>query len=144
MQELKSSGYNISQARDITCSGLKGWKKKKRTRKRKRIEFYRSAKSTLREREHKKLTEKTTWYREKDTDEEGVQESPKKTRKTEQGGRRVTAQVPEMKNMDQMTQGTEKKDGQEKPVKAVMFVPATYNSEPVSYTHLTLPTILLV
>ena len=62
MLQLKTSGYDRSQAKEIIVSGVIGWKRKRRRRE---AEFYRSAKSTLSQRTRKKLIEKTSWFREK-------------------------------------------------------------------------------
>ena len=65
IQQLKSSGYNRKQAREIVVAGLLGWKRKIKRRKDDGQEFYRNAKSTLATRCRKKLLEKTSWYKEK-------------------------------------------------------------------------------
>ena len=48
---------------ELVTSGVRGYKNKVRNRMRNGEDFYRSAKSTLGGRIHKKLTAKTTWYR---------------------------------------------------------------------------------
>ena len=61
IQELKNSGYN----REIVVSGILGWKRKIARRIQEGKPFYRSAPSTLDQRCKKKLTEKTSWYKNK-------------------------------------------------------------------------------
>ena len=68
-QQLVNSGYASEQIRDIIESSLKGVKRKEEKRK-VALKRYRSAKETLEERNTKKLTEATNWYREKDTESE--------------------------------------------------------------------------
>ena len=59
-QELKNSGYNCDQAREVITSGYKGWRR--RIKRREESGLYRAARDTLEEREKKKLTERETWY----------------------------------------------------------------------------------
>ena len=68
--ELKNSEYTRKQAREIIISGLRGWKNKIRKRKRKKQPFYRLAQEIVDERLHKELTEKETWYEEREDNEE--------------------------------------------------------------------------
>merc|ERR1711942_54357 len=82
-QELRNSGYSQNQAKEIVSSGVRGWQKRIRKRKRDDQNFYRSAKDTLEERVMKDLVERETWYKENDgIDEEP--ESPKKRMKFEE------------------------------------------------------------
>ena len=67
-QQLINSGYTGEQARDLIESGLKGMKRKEE-RKLKRGSRFRSAEETKEERETKKLIEATTWFKEKEKDE---------------------------------------------------------------------------
>ena len=57
---LKSSGYSRQQAREIVCSGVRGWRAKFRKRKRANQNFYRLAEETKTERLKKKILE-TSW-----------------------------------------------------------------------------------
>ena len=68
IKQMKSSGYCLKQTRDITVSGMKGWKGKIRRRQKDGKGFYREGKSTLKTRLRKKLTEKERWYMDKDRD----------------------------------------------------------------------------
>merc|ERR1712208_18216 len=75
IKEMKNSGYSKKQAREIICSGVRGWKSRINKRKREEIPLYRLAEETVEERLRKELTEKESWYKDKDTDED---ESPRK------------------------------------------------------------------
>ena len=62
---LVTSGYDRPQAREAVVSGIKGWKAKVERRKKEKRSFYRPAASTLSLRYRKKLTAKTSWYKDK-------------------------------------------------------------------------------
>ena len=66
-KELKNSGYNCNQSKEIVMGGIRGWKSKIRKRKRCNIPFYRPAETTVDERLRKQLTEKESWYKNKKT-----------------------------------------------------------------------------
>ena len=55
IQEMKSSGYKRDRIREVVVGGIKGWKRKILRRKASGIEFYRKAKSDLKQRSYKKL-----------------------------------------------------------------------------------------
>ena len=63
IKEMKMSGYQRSECREIMVSGLTGWMRK--LMRRKDTGMYRSARSTLYTRCKKKLLEKTSWYKKK-------------------------------------------------------------------------------
>ena len=63
--QLKKSGYERRQVRDVLLSGLVGWTRKIERRQKDGIEFYREAQSTLGTRTRKKLMEKSTWFKRK-------------------------------------------------------------------------------
>ena len=48
IHQLKTSGYEIIQTREVSIFGVRGWRMKIERRKREGVHFYRSAKSTLR------------------------------------------------------------------------------------------------
>ena len=77
---MKSSEYNQKYTREMTISGIKGWRKKIKIRETENRGFYRSAKSTLKNRVQKKLLERETWYKEgkRKEDEEPDEEEEKK------------------------------------------------------------------
>ena len=81
IKEVNNSGYNQKQAKEMVCSGLKGWQSRFRKRKRNNQNLYRLAKETLDERMRKELTEKENWFKVKNEDEE----SPKKIRRLNMG-----------------------------------------------------------
>ena len=58
-KKLKTSGYNRNQCMELVTSGVRGMMSKIRNREKNGEAFYRSARSTLGKRIHKKLTEKT-------------------------------------------------------------------------------------
>ena len=67
-QQLKNSGYSNDQMREIVTSSLKGIVRKEEMQLTK-TKRYRSSVDTLIEREKKKLTESTNWYKEKKKEE---------------------------------------------------------------------------
>ena len=69
IQEMKSPGYQSKRIREFVIGGIKGWQRKIARRKAAGIEFYRKAKSTLKQRNYKKLMEKETWFKGKDKEE---------------------------------------------------------------------------
>ena len=75
-QQLVNSGYSSDQIRDIIESSLKGVMRKET--KRKDMSRYKSARDTLEERNIRKLTEATTWYRETDNETEEKENALKK------------------------------------------------------------------
>ena len=120
IQQMKSSGYNLKQTREITVCGIKGWKSKRARRERNGEDFYREGKSALKSRVRKKLTEKENWYRDtktsegadRDKEEENVPERSKKRKRIDEKDG-VVRKNP---------QGTSV-------VKAAMFVPYTPHSK---------------
>ena len=68
-QQLKNSGYNWKQTRDIIISGLKGHERREKRRKEKGLPKYRSGKMSLSKRTNKKLLEKYNWFRVKRNEE---------------------------------------------------------------------------
>ena len=69
-QQLKSSGYNRKASREMVVAGVLGWRRKIQRRKKEGSNFYRTANSTLAKRCKKKLTEKSTWYKRKRTEDD--------------------------------------------------------------------------
>ena len=67
--EMKTSGYDRGETREVVTFGIIGWQRKVK-RKEEEGRFYRSAKSTLNQRCRKKLLEKTSWYKKKRKREE--------------------------------------------------------------------------
>lgn len=119
--QLKMSEYERSQARDIVCSGVIGWKRKIQRREKEQQGFYRHGKSTLKSRNRKKLLEKTTWFRQKrkreDEEDDEMHLPARKMRysskmqakSVKQNGDAAAAKVPD--------------------IKAVMFIPYTTGSK---------------
>ena len=117
--QLKTSGYDRKQTKEIICCGVVGWKRKVERREREGRGFYRHAKATLKHRNKKKLREKSTWFKEKrkrEEDEDADVEIP--ARKRGPGEMQKTAK-PVMK------------DGkmQQIDVKTVMFIPFTQGGQ---------------
>ena len=65
IKQLKTSGYTRQQSRQAVMSGLTGFKRKMERKARNGEPMYRSASSTLTTRLKKKLTEKTSWFRDR-------------------------------------------------------------------------------
>ena len=117
IQELKNSGYSQRQAKEITCSGIRGWRAKIKKRKRESKPFYRHAQTTVKDRLEKELIEKESWYKAK----EDIEESPTKRIKLNQEpapNRKTTSN----KNYKKPKNNTNYN------IKSVMFVPHTTNS----------------
>ena len=76
-QQLVNSGYAGEQIRDIIETSLKGIKRKEERRKFAPSK-YRSAEETLGDRNVKKPTEATSWYRENDNEKEEVENALKR------------------------------------------------------------------
>ena len=94
-QQLKSSGYGRKSSREMVVAGVLGWKRKILRRKKEGTEFYRTAKSTLASRCKRKLTEKSTWFKRKRTEEDeddgprGPHQSPRKRQRRETKNQRT-------------------------------------------------------
>ena len=81
---MKTSGYDRSQIREIVTCGVVGSRRKVKRREREGRGFYRLAKSTLVQRNRKKLTEKVTWFRGKrkgEGEDEGEDVMPNRKKK---------------------------------------------------------------
>ena len=116
-KEVKNSGYNQGQAKEMVCSGLKGWQSRFRKRKRNNQNLYRLAKETLEERMRKELMEKETWFKTRNEDDE----SPKKIRRLNMNRKNVRKGKTARKG-DQT--GKEK----EMEITSVLFLPHTNKS----------------
>ena len=85
IKEMKVSGYDRGEIREVVVCGLTGWKRK--LERRKETGMYRSAKSTLVGRCRRKLLAKTSWYKKKrkrdEEDEKEERENHGKRRKNE-------------------------------------------------------------
>ena len=135
IQQCKTSGYSRHETREGVVSGIKGWKRKCTRRERDGIDFYRSGRSTLGARTKKKLTEKSTWYKNKrkredeDEEEEATKtcHSPRKRKRGEGGGNSggLEAQMPG--RFEGIT-ATKVEEVQESAI-AVIMVPFTRGSE---------------
>ena len=110
-KELRNSEYKHSTAKEIVISGLRGMRTRMENRKRKGQEKYRTAKSTAKTREKKKLLERENWYKNKENieienkEQERKQQKGRRTKKPGSGGEQQNLQI-----------------------KAVMFVPYTPGS----------------
>ena len=114
--ELKNSGYCRKQAREIICSGIRGWRNKFRKRKRANEAFYRLAEDTEDQREKKKLLEKESWYKGNNDENEEEEEHPKKVR--------IVENVDTVRKLRKHRFVRRKKEN----VKTVIFVPHTTGS----------------
>ena len=120
-QQLKNSGYQNDQIRDIVTSGLKGICRKEE-RKRNLEHRYKSSQETLEARQYKKLTESTSWYRDKKFDLEENSGKEVKTDKNiwNEGKRKKGGKRKDVRSMDV--------DGKPK-IMSVVFVPHTEGSQ---------------
>ena len=124
IKQMKNSGYCLKQTREITVCGIKGWKGKIRRREKEGKGFYREGKSTLQTRVRKKLTEKESWYRDKERDEDGEEKDLLGDYGERKDGRERT-------NAGKDKEKDPKKDQKKAAgsvVKAAMFCPATPHS----------------
>ena len=125
IQELKNSGYNQKQAKEIVNCGIRGWKNKIRKRKRNNIPFYRLAETTVKERLEKQLTERETWYKQTPVDDDDDEDSPRK---------RMRTTAPLKKDLEtsltcRRGKGRKyQKNTGRKDIKSVIFVPHTKDS----------------
>ena len=69
IQEMINSGYARKNIRETVISGLKGFNTRFKNRMAKHGTYYRSAKQTLSGRNWKKLTQNTTWFKERDEED---------------------------------------------------------------------------
>ena len=114
---MKTSGYSVKQAREIVCSGIRGWKAKHKKRKDNNIPFYRLAETTVELRMRKELLEKETWYKENEGEKE-KEDSIKKDNK------------PQSKPVSwKRTSKRLKRLGDREGVKSVIFIPHTRDSK---------------
>ena len=85
IREMKTSGYERSETREVVVCGITGWQRKVKRRE-EEGRFYRSARSTLTTRCRKKLLEKTSWYKKKrkreEEDQDGENYERKRRKKT--------------------------------------------------------------
>ena len=126
VQQLKNSGFNWKQTRDIVVSSIKGHVRKEKLRRNKNRPRYRTGKQSLEARVSKKLNEKYNWFRkdieniedeadEKTEDEKATKISDKKRwHHYEKKKERIVA--------------LEKEIMPTSPAKAVLFVQYTENS----------------
>ena len=132
-KEMKSSGWERYDAREMVVSGILGWERKHQRRIDRNCDFYRSAASTLPGRCRKKLTEKTSWYKEKEADE--MQETATKTNSGEE--MQGTPSAKENKTTPGTGGQKRKRDAEEEKskkvkkndIKAVINVPCTPGGE---------------
>ena len=107
-EQLKQSGYNYKETKDIIQSGYMGLKRKKERREKLGLPLHREGHRTLGIRTRKKILDKRMWYRrEKETEEN-----------SKTGGRKETQQ----KRRKQFRKGTEKHEKKRVEIKSVIFV----------------------
>ena len=129
--QCKTSGYSRHETREGVISGIKGWKRKHQRRERDGQQFYRSARSTLAMRTKKKLTEKTSWYKNKrkrhdeegEEREDGARSSPRKKRRTTKPTWDLEALMPKE------SEGLNATEQENQSAIAVLFVPYTEGAE---------------
>ena len=121
-QELRTSGYNYTTAREIITSGIRGWKTRINQRIKKGQEIYRPAHKTVRTREKKKLIGRESWYKtvtEHKTEQDPAENNTKPRLRTNNKNNVA-------KKRQENSESQDKK--QEQPTKSVMFVPYTPGS----------------
>ena len=115
--QLRNSGYNRREAREIVVSGIKGWVRRHERRKVEGAGFYRSAGSTLKTRIKKKLLSKANWYK---TNQSEQVEADKEESQSNGDGR-----GRKRKNPGKGDEEPASKVAKVSAVKAVMFCPYT-------------------
>ena len=118
--EMKNSGYERKQANEAVISGLKGFTRKVENRRKAGMNFYRTAKETLKPRIKKKLLQKTTWYKTKPRDEKENNIAGKI------GGDEIRSK---RSNLGLKKGRIEKQGNTKSKIKAVIFVPFTEGSK---------------
>ena len=110
--EMKTSGYERAETKEIVVSGITGWQRKMKRRE-EEGRIYRSARSTLSIRCRKKLLEKTSWYKAKRKREDEEMGERKKRKKLWKG---------------KENNGEKREDPNQGKAKAVLFAPYTHHS----------------
>ena len=103
-QKLLRSGYRIPQVREILISGIRSYQRRLKNAESKKVNLYRSAKSSLGERIRKKLFEKTSWFKERER-------------------KRI------LTKRTQNSSAQKRKPGPQLEIKSVMFVPRSEKGE---------------
>ena len=114
-KQLKNSGYSRMESAEAVVSGVRGFERKcERRKKEDGSTFYRHGRDTLKKRVRKKLTEKTSWYKEKKREDE------EKDQKKDEWRVRLGGVKKEKRG--------EKGGEIKRKIKAVLFVPYTKGS----------------
>ena len=112
IQQLKNSGYERKQAKEVVVCGVVGWRRKLERREKAGHNQFRTAKETLEERTSNQLLEKTNWFKEK-SNKRKIEEKESKYQYTPANKKRKTGgRVSKTKA-----------NGSKNKIKAVMFVP---------------------
>jgi hypothetical protein len=115
--QLKNSGYNRKQAKEVVVCGVVGWRRKLEIREKAGQNQDLEASETLEKRTDTQFLEKTNWY--KENKKRKLEDQKSKFKYTHPAKKRKRGQQHETK-----TEGDNNKK-----VKAVMFVPYTKHSE---------------
>ena len=138
IQLLVNSGYDRAQAREAVVSGIRGWRAKMKRRQDEPAGFYRNAASTMAGRYKKKLTAKTSWYKqqaknrkrkhEMDEEELAEEEERMENKRSKKPNERLEGEEDNKsrgenlgKNLDKNTSSSSNMNK----AKAVLFVPYT-------------------
>ena len=119
ISQLKNSGYQRKEAKEVIVCGVVGWRRKLERRKKKGQNQYMEAGETLEQRTKDKLLEKTNWYK------------TNQKRKAEDNESEFKY-IPAMKKRKRVQVNKTSKNGiraNKSKIKAVMFVPFTKHSE---------------
>ena len=114
--QLKNSGYDRKQSKEVIVCGIVGWRRKLERRQKKGQAQYLEAKETLEKMAKEKLMEKTRWYK------------VDKKRKLENEQSRFKLDPPAKRRRKGKQEET-KNTTTTKKIKGVMFVPYTRHSE---------------
>ena len=118
-RELKNSEFQYTTAREIVTSGIRGLRTRNMRREQKGQPIYRIAKSTARQRAHKKLVSKENWYRELD-----------ETQVPSEGNRCAkNLRIDGSRRPQKQERNSQTYENKKSKIKSVMFVPHTPGSE---------------
>ena len=116
-QKMANSGHCLDVIRKSISNGLKGHLRKKERCRLEGKPFHRSSASSSRERRTKKLLQKQSWYKNKQTDVETVEKSKDDSKRGQARGSRVdNTEVARYKNCD------EKKGKKQQQPSTVLFI----------------------
>ena len=117
ISQLKNSGYQRKEAKEVIVCGIVGWRRKLERRRKNGQNQYMDAGETLEKRTRDKLLEKTNWYK----------TNQKRKAEDEESEFQYTTTLKKRKRLQ--LNKTNKSSKSKIKIKAVMFVPFTRHSE---------------